>query len=514
MMRLAFKKAMHLSVLFGFLLFLCAETNPTISIDVTEAYLDDVLKLLSKQSGLSFVPSEDAANKKVTLYLDKVPVDAALKTILEANHLVLRERGDETTKLYVITSSGTSKFATLTKVFHLKYARVSPSAGESSGTFGMSGSLLTQTFGSSSGSSGGAGGLSSSGGGAGFSGGGGLGSSGGVPQNTGFMATIRSLLTEHGSVIADPRTNSIIITDVPERFPVIEETIAILDVKPTQIYLEAEVVEVTMETLRRLGLEFGDSNGIVGHYVLPSKTAIFPFPKGALSSGTTSLGTLSFADANIVFKLLATEQDVKFLARPRLVTLNNEVAEIRIISESVTGVTSSSQSQTGVLSQTPERTTVGTILRVTPMVNDNRYITMVIEPEVSKVTQSSSFSSFLDPSRRIARTTVMVPNGGTAMVAGLISTENSKTGRRVPGIGDIPLIGLPFKPTETKRANTEILIFITPRLVSDETPEIPAPVQDREQEPLSKDEKHFLENHNQDILKDRAITETIENILR
>jgi len=506
----------------------------TVSIDVTEAYLEDVLKLLSKQSGLSFVASEDVANKKVTLYLDKVPTDAALRTILEANHLVLKKQ-DARSNLYIITASGSPKTHTITKVFRLKYARVVPSAGEISSTFGLTGSLITQTLGSATGGTGGGtpslggtsgggasssfgGGVSGVGGGSSIGGiGGGLGTSIGTSTgNTGLMAIIRSLLTEHGSVVADPRTNSIIVTDVPERFPVIEETVSKLDVKPAQIYLEAEVLEVNLETLRRLGIEFGDSTGTIGHYTLPIRSSFFPYAKSLLrgSTGTFTRGTVSFSDANIVFKLLATEQDVKFLARPRMVTLSNEVAEIRIVSEPVTGLTSTSQTQTGTVTQTVERTTVGTILRVTPMVNDDRYITMVIEPEVSKVSQSSSFSSFLDPSRRLARTTVMVPNGGTAMVAGLISSENTKLARRVPGIGDVPLVGIAFKRTSTQRTNTEILIFITPHLITEETLPEATTLQEREQLPLSREEKRFLEEHNQNTLRERALKETVENILR
>ena len=473
-----------------------------ISIDVTEAYLEDVLKLISKQSGLSFVTSEEARDKKVTMYLDRVPLQAAMDTILQGNGLGLKLI--EGTNLYLVTKLDVPKIKTITRVYPLKYARVVPSAGEILPTFGLSGSLITPTLSSSSsGGSGGAGG-----------GTGGTGGGGGEAQG-GLVKIIRSILTEHGSVVSDPRTNSLIVTDIPERFPTIEETIAKLDVKPIQIFIEAEVLEVTLATLRRLGLEYGDSAGTVGHYVMPSRTSFFPFATGLLKGAarTTTLGTLSFNDANLVFKLLATESDVKFLARPRLLTLSNEVAEIRIVADAVTGVTSTSQTQTGTVSQVVERNIVGTILRVTPMVNEDRYITMVIEPEVSRAIQSSSFSSFLDPNRRLARTTVMVPDGGTVMIAGLISSENTQSARRVPGLGDLPLVGLPFRRTTTERSNTEIILFITPHILREEQPPVVI-AQEREQTPVSPQEQRFLEIHHQQALKERAITETIEHLLR
>ncbi len=490
------------------------EKSPTISMDVTEAYLEDVLKLLSKQSGMNFVASEAVRDKKVTLYFDRVPIPDALDGILQANNLALIPK--EGKNLYVVDESGAPKVRTMTRVYRLKYARVVPTAGEVASTFGVSGSLISATFQGGSGSSGGGGGgapAPAPGGGAAGGAAGGTGTS--TAGQGGVLQIIKSMLTEHGSVVADPRTNSLIVIDIPERIAVIDETIAKLDVMPKQIFIEAEVLEVTLDTLRRIGLEYGDSAGTVGNYIGPKRTSFFPFSLGLLDAATKTrtLGTLSLAEANILFKLLATEKDVRFLARPRLLTLSNEVAEIRIVSEAVTGLTSTSQTQTGSITSQPERTSVGTVLRVTPMVNDDRYVTMIIEPEVSRVIQSSPFPNFLDPNRRLARTTVMVPTGGTAMIAGLISAETNNAGRRIPGLGDLPLFGLPFKRTETERKNTEIVLFITPYVLEDDsTGTPPAFSKEREQAPLSSKEEKALQGYRRRILKERGVVETIETV--
>lgn len=473
-----------------------AQTQTTISMDVTEAYLEDVLKVLSRQSGMNFVAGEKIGEKKVTLYFDRVPIADALDSILRANGLSLLPKGGK--NLYLVTPSGAPEIATITQVFRLKYARVQPTAGESAANFGLSGSLIKELLGEEgAGSS-----VSTS-------------ASTGTGQPSGPLSIVRALLTEHGSVVPDPRTNSLIVTDIPERVRVVEETLAKLDVKPKQIYIEAEVLEVTLDTLRRIGLEYGTSTGQIGSWVGPKRTTFFPFSLGLLDGATksTSLGTLSFTDANVLFKLIATDKDVKFLARPRLLTLSNEVAEIRIVAEAVTGVTSSSQSQTGTITEEPERTTVGTILRVTPMVNDDNFVTMIIEPEVSRVITSSFNTKFQDPNRRLARTTVMVQNAGTAMIAGLISSEHSDGARRIPGLGDIPLLGIPFKRTELEQKNTEIVLFITPHIVPDNEQELDRLfAKEREQAPLSVQEKRLLEGDRKRILKERAITQTIESL--
>ncbi len=495
------------------------EKSTTVSLDMTEAYLEDALKLLSKQSGLNLVASEEVRSKKVTIFLDRVPAQAALESILKANRLEMKEQG---ANLYLIIPSAVPSVATVTRVFPLKYARVTPSAGEILPTFGLSGSLITTSF-STSGTGGasttgtGTGGVAGATGAGGYGGGGGLGGIGGLGgqgRETGMLQIIRSLLTEHGSVGADPRTNSLIVTEIPERMKMIEETVAKLDVKPTQILIEAEVLEVTLDTLRRLGVEYGTSTGQIGSYLGAKRALFLPFNAGQLEGATEShtLGTLSFADASILFKLLATEKDVKFLARPRLLTLSNEVAEIRIVADAATGVTSTSQATTGTVKEEVERNTVGTILRVTPMVNEDRYVTMVIEPEVSRALQSATFSSFLDPTRRAARTTVMAPDNGTVMIAGLISTEDTQAARRIPGLGDLPILGLPFKRTETERKSTEIILFITPHIVREEAPLTLA--LDREQPPFSPQERQVLEFPHGRVLRRRAWNETIENILR
>ena len=448
----------------------------TISMDLADAGLDDVLKLLSQQAGLNFIAANAVRDKRVTVYLDRVPIQTAIHSILGANNLTLHQV--DGANVYVVAESGGRAIALLTKVYTLKFARVLPTVGESNKVFGNTGSLLKPTFTgtSTSGESG-----STSGGGSSTSSTStttGTGTSGGETSKTqGLVAIIKQLLTDRGSVAIDPRTNSLAVTDVEETFPLVESTLAKLDVKPSQVYLEAEVLEVKRETLHRLGIEYGSSAGTFATFTGPSRQTNFPLgPRLLKQAGaeTQAMSTLSLTNLSATLKALETESRVKFLASPRLLTLSNEVAEIRITTDAATSTTSTSQTQTGTITTQFERSTVGTVLRVTPLVTDNRYITMVIEPEISRVTSSATFSSALDPNRRSARTTLMLEDGETAMIAGLLSQDKDLSDRKVPFLSRIPILGAAFTRADHDITDTEIIVFITPHIVKDHAP-TPAP---------------------------------------
>ena len=467
----------------------------TISMDVVDANLEDVLKLLSQQAKMNFIAAQAVRDKRVTVYLDRVPVQTAIRSLLEANNLALHamDPGD----VYVVTESGGRAFKVMTKIYTLKYARVLPTVGESVKTFGNTGTLIKSSLEESS--------SSSSGGGGGLTGG---------AENQGLVAIIKQVLTEHGTITIDPRTNSIAVTDIPDTFPVVEEILGKLDVKPQQIYLEAEVLEVKLATLRRLGIEYGASTGELATFTGPSRQTDFPLGPTLLKRAGTStqtLGTLNLANLSATLKALSTESDVKILASPRLLTLSNEVAEIRIVTDAATGLTSSSQSQTGTVSTEVERSTVGTVLRITPLVTENRFITMVIEPEVSRVVDSTKFSQFLDPHRRAARTTVMLENGGTAMIAGLLSHDRELSSRKLPILGDLPLLGAPFRRSSNETVETEIVIFITAHLVAEPGKSIPPPtIPRREQAPGSSKEQDTYRRYRQELLRQRRMKETMD----
>jgi general secretion pathway protein D len=162
-----------------------------------------------------------------------------------------------------------------------------------------------------------------------------------------------------------------------------------------------------------------------------------------------------------VIKALETENMARYLAKPRIMSLSNETAEIKITADTVIGVSRSSVKDTGEVIETAERTETGVSLKVTPTVNRKGYITMTLEPEVSRAVQSPFFVNFADPTKRSAKTTVMVKDGQTIAIGGLLKTDEEDQDRNVPGLNRIPLIGNLFRSKGKRTVQTEIIVFIT-----------------------------------------------------
>ena len=323
----------------------------------------------------------------------------------------------------------------------------------------------------------------------------------------GIDKVIEGLLTEEGSLVTDERTNSLIVTDVEENFPRIEQAIAQLDVKTAQILIEAELVEINAQKVKDLGLEWGTGTEGTLVSLSPAKSTVaFPFSGfdnktlGRLSptkiaSGSTSgvtLGTLSTDQFDVVLKAIETDTTSKILARPKILTLDNESATIRLSSQTAIGTITTNPTQVAgtTATESAERTETGVRLVVTPQVNEHGYVTLLIEPAVSRPVQSSFFSSkFVDPKTRSARTLVRVKDGETIVMGGLIDRQKKRALRKVPLLGDIPVLGLLFQKEDVEDDETELIVFITPRIVKDDAhvaqavqPAVLEPIVEREQE--------------------------------
>jgi type IV pilus assembly protein PilQ len=414
-----------------------------ISMDFQQAALKDVLKIFSQQAGLNFVATENIEDRKITLYLDNVKVSDALNSIMSANNLMYEQAPGS--DIFIVKDSGKAKIDFITKVYALNFARIAESKS-------AQGSEITD-----------------------------------------IKSIIENMLSKDidgerlGSVVVDKRTNSLIITSIANDFAVIEETIKKLDSITPQALIEAEIVEIQTGALKRLGLEWGGSDGTFVRFTGPTKITHFPFIRktnpfsknllGAPSSESTTvtdtsttttvdaqdptLGVLSLEEFSLVIKALETENMARYLAKPRIMSLNNETAEIKITADTVIGVNRSSVTDTGEVIETAERTETGVTLKVTPTINNKGYITMTIEPEVSRTIQSAYFANFVDPTKRSAKATVMVKDGQTIAIGGLLKTDEEDTGRNVPGLSKIPLIGNLFRSKGKANIQTEIIVFIT-----------------------------------------------------
>ena len=420
-----------------------AQEPRNISMDFQQAALKDVLKVFSQQAGLNFVATETIENKKITLYLDNVTVRDSLDSIMSANSLTYEQA--QGSSVFIVKESGKAKINVTTKVYALNFARI---AGTKEGT---------------------------------------------TSDVTDIKPIIENLLSKGpdgitlGSVLVDKRTNSLIITAIPADFVIIEDTIKKLDSATPQALIEAEIVEIQTGALKTLGLEWGSSDGTFVRFTGPTKITHFPFvrhsnpfSKSLLGNPTTeattvtdtsttttstaqdpTLGVLSLEEFSLVIRALESEGMARYLAKPRIMSLSNETAEIKITADTVIGITKSSVKDTGEVIETAERIETGVILKVTPTVNKKGYITMTIEPEVSKAVASAYFANFTDPTKRSAKTTVMVKDGQTIAIGGLLKTEEEDADRSVPGLSRVPLIGNFFRSKRKRTIQTEIIVFIT-----------------------------------------------------
>lgn len=417
--------------------------NIRISMDFTDADLKDVLKIFSQQADLNFMASQTVENRKVTLYLKDVPASEALEKLLEANNLEYEK--EEGSEIFIVKDRGEPEIKTLTKVFYLKYARVESSRLNKE----IRDKVTTSQAGTGQAAA----------------------SSSDDSKNNNITAAINKIISSIGRVVEDSRTNSLIVTDIPGKFPIIEETVARLDIPIPQVMIEIEMLDINKNVLDELGTLF--SNTILT-YTGPSRETTFPLGREMLSKATsqvTHLGQISAEELTATLQLLQTHTDTKYLARPRLLTLSNETSEIRIVVNEAIGVTTETAAAggaTGSITQTAERAETGILLRVTPQVSmGTGEITMFIETNVAQALTGTivlSGNTVKDPENRGTKTTVMLNDGETIVIGGLLKTDDSQVRTKVPFFGDIPILGMLFRHREGNTKNRELIIFITPHV--------------------------------------------------
>jgi type II secretory pathway component GspD/PulD (secretin) len=449
--------------------------DKTISMDLQNANLKDVLKVFSIQSGLNFIASQNVEDRKITLFLDKVPIQEGMNKLFEANNLTYEY--DEAANICVVKYWGEPQVDVLTKIYRLKNRSVASSRIETEKTALMSASAT------------GTGGTAASGSAASAA------ASSSTEEGT-IMATIKQVLSKEGKISEDRRTNSLIVTDIPSRFLVIDDLIAHLDVSQPMVMLEVEILDVSKSCLDKLGPDIGSMDLPNPLDINFTKGFTFNGITGALktqtAAATTYRGGLTFGRAQnfdyaLLLDFVRQQQDTKFLARPKILTLNNETAEIGVVKDEVVNlktVTTTSEGGTDQTTTEYERATsltltpegIGVFLRVTPQVNlETNEITMVVNPKTSSAQQDSLVPTTdrsgnaqvaKDPEVRTTKSIVKVKDGETIVLGGLIHKEKQTTVRKLPILGDIPILGALFRHHSTDvDVDRELLVFITPRIV-------------------------------------------------
>jgi general secretion pathway protein D len=287
-------------------------------------------------------------------------------------------------------------------------------------------------------------------------------------------------------VIPDESSNSIIVRVSPQDYPVVEATIKSLDQAPKQVLIEVLIAEVTLGDENQLGMEWSaigtTGTGSAGGALTHQATAVFT--EGGLSTAATGLSYLVSMTERLtgVVKAYANQSKINILSSPHILTADNKEAMISV-GKQVPIVTTETRSAEGTTTDKKvEYKDTGIILKVKPHISASRTVTLEVNQEVSEA-QKNLLGGSDSPIilTRKATTTMMVGDGMTLLIGGLIQEKKERTREGIPFLSRIPWLGYLFSYTVDKVARTELVILLTPRVIDDvnEAIELTEPFKDR-----------------------------------
>lgn len=425
------------------------DNNKLMTMDFVNADLNQVLRLIAKQNNLNIITS-DKVKGVVTVSFDQVTLKGALDAILAAHgyDYVISNN------IIIVKSRQESMIGDLeTRVYKLKYINASDATAALKNVITERGNIQTfnRNFPDASGQSAGA------------------------AAGAGGTETPSSVL---------------VITDDPNNLAGIESVIRQLDKPQPQVMIAVKFIETRLDHNDALGINWtvkarlsggpqpniGAGTGTTGGAGLTGST-------GGVSSRTTGfpmfgkyknldLAILSLQEFQAVLEMLFTQGNSRLLSDPRIATIDNQPAEINVSTTIPILVPQDNAGGgigglgTALVRNTFEEKEISIKLNVLPRVNTDRFITMVVEPLVEAIT------GYTGPDQdrpivasRSAKTQVMVKDGETIAIGGLIKDDKFETFKKVPILGDIPLLGALFRHKSVQTEKTDLLIFITPHIV-------------------------------------------------
>ncbi len=295
-------------------------------------------------------------------------------------------------------------------------------------------------------------------------------------------------------ILADAPTNSLIVTASPRDFEMLKEVLEKLDIKRRQVYVEAVILEVTQDADSNFGVEgfglevpeVGKMTGFGGVSTLGAP-ALFSGASlvgdGSLGeainsfSGLTlgavqefSLNGTSFFSVGALIQAVATDANINVLSTPQILTSDNQKAEI-VVGDNVPILTSQSTTTGGNFQTQVERKDIGITLRITPQILESDLVKLDVFQEISGIRRDVA-ADFVEnqgviTSKKSVTSTVIVQNNQTVVIGGLVSDTVEESIRKVPLLGDIPLLGWLFKSRSKETKKTNLLIFLTPHVIQD-----------------------------------------------
>lgn len=300
-------------------------------------------------------------------------------------------------------------------------------------------------------------------------------------------------LSTGGIIQADAATNSLIITAPEPIYRNLRSIIEKLDVRRAQVFVESLIVEVSSDKAAEFGIQFQGLSGVAengaqviggtnfttsgsGTNILGAAANLGSIGRGlniGIIDGQVNIpGVGTIANLGFLARALESKADANILSTPNILTLDNEEAKI-VIGQNVPFITgqftnTSSGSASVNPFQTIERQDVGLTLRVKPQVSEGGTVKLAIYQEVSSVVDSTNASGVITNKRSI-ESNVLVENGNIIVLGGLVEDRVTGNEEKVPGIGDVPVIGSLFRYDNRRRMKTNLMVFLRPVVVRDES---------------------------------------------
>ena len=304
------------------------------------------------------------------------------------------------------------------------------------------------------------------------------------------ILTVKKFLSARGDVVADERTNAVIVNDIPKVIPIIDRLLTQLDRKTQEVEIEARVVAATRQFARDIGTQLGFGWGN-GHSAIGGASAVGSSPttvsnltpgyitvpgtgtttgnsiplfsnlgSTAPTSGLTFLNASNTVRIDAVLSMAESRGLLKVLSRPRVVTQNN----IQAVVKQGVRVPIVTQAQLG---GPPTVTYVDAFLRLTvvPQITSENTIFLNVDVENTTPNFAQEVQGNPELITQQATTQVLVTDGGTVVIGGVIQTQNSINVNQVPLLGNIPILGNLFKHVQVSTSNQELIFFITPRII-------------------------------------------------
>ncbi len=272
---------------------------------------------------------------------------------------------------------------------------------------------------------------------------------------------------EEGEVIIDERTSSLVVRAIPEIVYKVDQMVKSWDQRPMQVLIEAKILEVSLDKTKGVGINW-EYLSTSGEDAVNISAAL---PASVSTGGVLQVGTLSADQYEITLQMLESSTNTNILSNPRIVVIDNQEANILVGSSEpylVTYIDSESKTQT----EETKFIDVGIKLNVTPKISNNGFITLKIHPEVSSARRVAEVNNSLAVDTTQADTTVVVKDGKTIVLGGLIKDSESDSVSKVPVLGDIPLLGVFFRSKAKTNTKREIVVFITPHILKNEADEL------------------------------------------